>query len=87
MNVYQIADVIEEFLLGDDFYHIPNFDTYVMDDEYIEYRVVDNSYDDIRLMENFENEFNRQFRGEWELNVTGDEQRMVITAQSYIDRR
>jgi len=86
MDVYQAGDVIEAFLLGDDFYHVPNFDIYVMDNNYIEYRVVDNSYDDIRLMEDFENEFNNAFRGDWELRVTGDEQRMVITAQSYTYR-
>lgn len=83
MNVYEVGDVIESFFLSDDFYHIPIYDTYVMDEDYIEYRVVENSYDDIRLMEDFENEFNREFRGEWELSVTGDEQRMVIAAQSY----
>ena len=87
MDVYAIGDVIDNFLLNDDFYLIPNFDTYYIDPNYIEVRVFDNSYDDIRLMEDFENEFNKEFRGEWQLVVSGTEQRMDIVAQSHYDRR
>lgn len=83
MDVYEISEVVESFLLGDDFYHIPNFDTYVMDKNYIEYRVVDNSYDDIELFRDFEYRFNEHFRGQWMMTVSGNERRIDIAVESY----
>ena len=74
MNEAQVTDLIVDWLI-DNTRHIVanqssgNWEMIDFDDSYLEMLVYDLSYDEENSLFDFERQFNRDYAGEWEMNV------------------
>lgn len=75
MNEAQVTDLIVDWLI-DNTQHIVsnqavgNWELIEFDDSYLEILVYDLSYDEENAVYDFERKFNRDYAGEWEMEIS-----------------